>query len=702
MCKNCTSTNCNINNETHGICENRGSVVINGIKTKIGNHRNLLELIRSINIHIPTFCYHSDLSIYGACRLCIVEIEGKGIQASCSTVPEDGMVVRTNTNEIREIRRTIVELLLANHDQSCPTCERSDSCGLRKLSAQLGIEEVSFNRTRPMLPLDKSSASLVRDPNKCILCGDCVRACREIQGIGVLDFAHRGEGVQVTPAFNKALEKVECVNCGQCAAVCPTGALALKRESQKVWEDIGNRDKTVVAQVAPAVRVAIGEIFGQAPGTPVMGKLARAMRLLGFDRVFDTSFAADITVLEESTEFLARKTENTGPLPIFTSCCPAWVKYAEQFYPEFLPNLSSCKSPQQMFGSLARETLPKKLGLDNKDLVIVSVMPCTAKKFEAKRPEFEKDGIREVDHVITTTELASMIREAGIDFNSLEPASLDMPMGFKSGAGVIFGSSGGVSEAVLRYAWEKITDNSAAADDSTLPPALERGPEFKEIRGLKGIKTLEIDSKVGKLRLAVVQGLKNAHDLMEEIKKGNEHYDLVEVMACPGGCIGGAGQPVDFEGAAKVSRQKGLYNSDRAMQLHRSQDNPYVEKCYAETLGEPNKGKAHELLHTSYASRKRIFEGELKLMKSTTAKLTVKVCLGTGCFLRQSRQLLEDITENIRVLGKKEQINVTGTFCLENCAMGPNVLVGDVLVEKADTKKVMQEIARQIEMLKLA
>ncbi|HHX39237.1 MAG TPA: 4Fe-4S binding protein, partial [Armatimonadetes bacterium] len=445
-------------------------LTIDGKEVRIEGERNLLEVIRKAGIDIPTFCYHSHLSVYGACRLCLVEVEGRGIVGSCSTPPEPGMKVKTTTQEIREIRKIAVELLLANHEKTCPTCSKSATCQLQEIARRLGVDEVRFKSTHEPVPVDRSSPSLVRDPNKCILCGDCVRVCHEIQGIGAIDFAHRGSSTAVLPAFGKDLKHVECVYCGQCASVCPTGALTVKSEIDAVWEALSDPKKKVVAQIAPAVRVAIGEHFGLAPGTVSMGQTVAALKAMGFDQVYDTSFAADLTVIEEANEFLARK-EKGERLPIFTSCCPAWVKFAEQYYPSLLPHLSSCRSPQQMFGSIAREVLPEKLGVDNKDLVIVSIMPCTAKKFEAKQEKFIQDGIADVDHVLTTQELGRMIEAQGLRFSRLEPESLDMPFGFKTGAGVIFGTSGGVTEAVLRYAVEKVSGTRL------------EGVDFRAVRG---------------------------------------------------------------------------------------------------------------------------------------------------------------------------------------------------------------------------
>ncbi|HSV26990.1 MAG TPA: [Fe-Fe] hydrogenase large subunit C-terminal domain-containing protein, partial [Sedimentisphaerales bacterium] len=411
----------------------KNTITLNGRPAAIDNEKNLLEVIRKANIDLPTFCYHSDLSVYGACRLCIVEIDGVGLQTSCSIKATPGMTVRTHTERLRKMRRIYLELLLASHHQKCTTCVKNSMCKLQDLAAKMGIEQVRFKTTESSKPIDDTNPSLVRDPNKCILCGDCVRACEEMQGVGAIDFAKRGAATTVTPAFGKSLKQVDCVYCGLCVSVCPTGAITPKSEIEQVWAAISNPKKTVVAQIAPAVRVAIGEMFGLEAGQVTTGKIAAALKMLGFDKVFDTSYAADLTVIEETTEFLARK-QKGEKLPQFTSCCPAWVKFAEQYLPDFLSNLSSCRSPQQMFGSLAKRILPEQLKIDAADLFVVSIMPCTAKKFEATRPEFRGDKGPDVDAVLTTQELGRMIHQAGIRFNDLTPDSLDMPMSYKTGA----------------------------------------------------------------------------------------------------------------------------------------------------------------------------------------------------------------------------------------------------------------------------
>ncbi|MCB5296265.1 MAG: [FeFe] hydrogenase, group A, partial [Candidatus Cloacimonetes bacterium] len=519
------------------------------------DEKNILDLTRKAHIDIPTFCYHSDLSLYGACRLCMVEVEGRGLVTSCSTAPFEGMRIKTHTAQILKLRKTIVEMLLANHDQECPKCSRANDCKLRDISNRLSIDKVRFRKTRDPKPMDLGSECLVRDPNKCVLCGDCVRFCDEIQGIGAIDFAARGQNVNVAAAYGKSLAQVDCINCGQCAAVCPTGAIVVRSHIPQAWEAIHDSSKTVVAQVAPAVRVALGEMFGLPSNDLTTGKMVAAMRMIGFDQVYDTAFAADLTVVEEANEFVARKSKGEK-LPIFTSCCPAWVKYAEQSYPQLLGNLSSCRSPQQMFGAIAKKRLPEQLKVDKKDLVVVSIMPCTAKKYECKRPEFTHDGIADVDLALTTQELGRMIKEAGIDFDSLEPESMDLPMGFATGAGMIFGNSGGVSEAVLRY----------AADKFNIP--VPESIVLQEVRGESGVREATLAD--GNLKMAVVHGIKNAQQLCDKILAGEAEYDIVEVMACPGGCTGGAGQPIVMNREKRKARTTSLYHADKTMPMHRA------------------------------------------------------------------------------------------------------------------------------------
>ena len=661
------------------------SLTIDGRLVAIEGERNLLELVRKANIDLPTFCYHSELSVYGACRLCLVQVEGRGIQGAWSTPPDAGMKIQTSTLEIREIRKIAVELLLANHDQSCPTCTRSTNCQLQSLAQRLGVKKVRFKSVHKQVALDESSPSLVRDPNKCVLCGDCVRMCAEIQGIGAIDFAYRGHEVSVQPAFGKDLGAVECVNCGQCASVCPTGALTPKSEVDEVWALLADPTKKVVVQIAPAVRVGLGECFGRKAGEITTGQIVAALKFLGFDQIYDTSFAADLTVIEEGTEFLERKKEGKN-LPLFTSCCPGWVKYAEQYFPELLPNLSTCKSPQAMFGSLLKAMVPEQLKIERKDLRVVAIMPCTAKKFEAQRPEMATDGQPDVDHVLTTQELAQMIQSAGLMFDTLQPESFDMPFGLYTGAGVIFGNSGGVMEAVLRYAAEKITGTKLEHVD------------FQQVRGDSGLREATVTVDGIELKLAVVHGLRNARVVAEQVRAGKSHYDVIEVMACPGGCIGGAGQPVTTATNARALRTKGLYQADKLLQLHKSQDNVFITECYANFLGEIGGEKAHHLLHTTFQSRRRISDESLPLVHSNAAdKVRVSVCLGTNCYLKGSQEVLNGVLRHAAEAGLENRLDVRAGFCFEKCETGPTVMVNGECMHHCTADKAIEEINNRIE-----
>ena len=662
----------------------KNTLTLDGREVAFRNERNLLEVIRKAGIDLPTFCYHSDLSVYGACRLCLVDIQGRGIQGACSTPPEPGMTVRTRTEEIREIRKISVELLLANHDQQCPTCPKSSACQLQELARKLGIENVRFKQVHQPEPVDRSSHSLVRDPGKCVLCGDCVRFCSEIQDIGAIDFAHRGHTAAVLPAFGQNLGEVECVNCGQCAALCPTGALSPKSETDAVWKALHNPALTVVAQIAPAVRVALGEAFGLPSGPDTSGRIVAALKQIGFQRVFDTAFSADLTIVEEAGEFLQRKSRGEN-LPQFTSCCPAWVKFAEQYYPDLLPRVSSCKSPQQMLGAMCKEFLPEEMGLAREKLVVVSIMPCTAKKFEARRPEFAPGGIPDIDHVLTTQELARMIQEAGLRFNRLQPAPFDSPMGATTGSGVIFGNSGGVSEAVLRYA-AGILGGGAPAEI-----------EYEAVRGEDGLRMATLQVAGVTLKLAVVHGLRNARVLAEKVRRGECDLDLIEVMACPGGCVGGAGQPVSRDPETRRDRAKGLYTADRAQAKRCSQDNPDVTDCYARHLGSIGGPKAHHLLHTHYQSRRRCADEPLLLGDGPPeGKLQVRVCVGTSCFLKGAQPLLHDLLAHVETEALAGRVEVGASFCFEQCANGPTVTVDGQAIHQCTSAQAKAAIAAKL------
>lgn len=556
-------------------------MLIDNIPVEINGEKNLLEVIRKAGIDLPTFCYYSELSVYGACRLCVVENKWGGIEASCSTIPRAGMEIYTNTPRLRKYRRMILELILANHCRDCTTCEKSGVCKLQELAMRYGVKAVRFENTKKAVPLDTSSHAIVRDESKCILCGDCVRMCEEVQNVGVIDFAYRGSEMRISTDFHKCMADSECVSCGQCAAVCPTGAIVVKNDTAKIWKELSDPEAKVVVQVAPAVRVGIDEALGQKNGKDVMGKIVAALRRMGFNEVFDTSTGADLTVLEESNEFLKRLEENKEG-PLFTSCCPAWIKYAENNYPELLSNISTCRSPMQMFGSVLKEHYSHS----KKRTVVVAVMPCTAKKAEAARDEFKENGVPYVDYVISTQELIQMIKEAGIVFDEIEHEAVDMPFGVSSGAGVIFGVTGGVTEAVIRR----------LADDKSITTL--RSLAFKGVRGMEGVKEAAVPFGERTLQIAVVSGLKNADDLIQKIKSGEKQYDFVEVMACPGGCIGGAGQPFAHK-EEKAKRGQGLYDTDRMSVLKRSEENPVIMSLYSGLL----KGKVHKLLHVAYGGK---------------------------------------------------------------------------------------------------
>ena len=555
-------------------------ITIDGKSVPIEGEKNILSLIRKAGIDLPTFCYHSELSVYGACRMCMVEDERGRILASCSEQPRPGMVIRTNTRKIQKYRKLIVELLLASHCRDCTTCTKNGSCELQKIAFKVGIHAVRFLNNRKQVPIDISSPSIVRDPNKCILCGDCVRTCAEIQGVGALDFAHRGSNMQVQPAFDKPLNETECVGCGQCRVACPTGAISIRTNVTDVWDAIMDPNVRVVAQIAPAVRVAIGDQFGFPKGTNTMGKIVAAMRLMGFDKIYDTNFGADLTIIEESKE-LAERLQKNENLPLFTSCCPGWVKYCETKYPEFAGNISTCRSPQGMFSAVIKDYFAKADEEEGKKTFVVSVMPCTAKKGEILRPDNFTDGRQDTDRVITSVELIRMIRQAGIKFDEIDSEALDMPFGMASGAAAIFGVTGGVTEAVLRH---------LSADKGY--KALSQ-IEYSGVRGNDDIKETSIMLGEREVKIAVVHGLANAGKLLESIKAGEAQYDFVEVMACKRGCIVGGGQPLPVGPRTKKARAKGIYSVDRESQIRFATDNPVIGHVFEEVIN----GKEHKLLH---------------------------------------------------------------------------------------------------------
>ena len=565
-----------------------GYMTIDGRKVEFTDEPNVLSVIRNADIDIPTLCDHSELSVYGACRLCTVEDERGKTFASCSEPPRDGMVIYTNTPRLMKYRKMILELLLAAHCRDCTTCIKSGECQLQALAHRMGVTTVRFENTKEQYPLDFSSPSIVRDPNKCILCGDCVRMCDNVQSVNAIDFAYRGTKALVTPAFNKKIAETDCVNCGQCRVVCPTGAISINTNIEVIWDFLADKNTKVIAQIAPAVRVAVGDQFGLPRGENVMGKLVNVLHRLGFDEVYDTSYGADLTVIEESEELLERLASGEN-LPLFTSCCPAWVKFCENRYPDLAKNLSTCRSPQQMFGAVIREYYkdPEKNG--GKRIVSVSIMPCTAKKEEILRPESSTNGKQDIDYVLTTTELITMIRKSGIRFENLEIEASDMPFGIGSGAGVIFGVTGGVTEAVLRRLREG--HNRVEMDKI----------KFSGVRGEEGLKEVEFDYNGRTIHAAVVSGLGNADALMKKIQKGEVHYDFVEVMACRRGCIMGGGQPVPAGPRSRIARSKGLYDTDINTQIKKSNENPLILSLYDELL----KGKTHELLHRNFEAAKK-------------------------------------------------------------------------------------------------
>ena len=557
-----------------------GTITINGKKVEFTDEKNVLTIIRKAGIDMPTLCYHSELSTFGACRLCTVENDRGQCFASCSEEPRDGMVIYTHTERLRRHRKLIVELLLAAHCRDCTTCMKSGKCVLQDLAHKMGVREVRFQDYKEVKPVDYSSPSIVRDPNKCILCGNCVRVCSEIQGVGVLGFAHRGTDAEVTPAFNKKLSQTACVSCGQCRVYCPTGALTIRTHLDEVYAALGDPNTRVIAQIAPAVRVAVGDAFGLPNGENAMGKTVAALHAMGFDEVFDTSYSADLTVMEESAEFLDR-VQNGGKLPLLTSCCPAWVKFVDNEFPEMKENVSTCRSPQGMFSAVIKEYYRDPAHSEGKKTFVVSIMPCTAKKMEAVRPNSFTHGEQDTDIVLTTTELTRMIKNFGIAFDKIEPEACDMPFGLSSGGGVIFGVTGGVTEAVLR---RLATDHNPA----TLNAIAACG-----IRGEEGIKEATIPYNGMDVNICVVSGLANARKVMEQVRSGEKQYHLIEVMACRRGCIMGGGQPIPAGPRHKAARAQGLYKADKDRILRKSDENPLMDVFYNGYF----KGKAHELLH---------------------------------------------------------------------------------------------------------
>lgn len=557
-----------------------GIMTIDGRKVEFTDEKNVLTIIRKAGIDIPTLCYHSELSTFGACRLCTVEDDRGRMFASCSEEPRDGMVIFTNTGKLRKYRKLIIELLLAAHCRDCTTCEKSGDCNLQTLAHRYGIMEVRFENYKERRPLDFSSPSIVRDPNKCILCGNCVRVCNELQSVGALGFAFRGSDSMVMPAFDRQISTTDCVNCGQCRVFCPTGAISIRHNKSEVWDALADKDVRVVAQIAPAVRVAVGDAFGLPKGENSMGKIISVLHRMGFDEVYDTSFSADVTIMEETAEFLDR-VKNGGKLPLLTSCCPAWVKFVGDQFPEFADNVSTCRSPQGMLSALAKEYFRDPAHSEGKKTVVVSIMPCTAKKMEAKRPNSFTEGEQDTDYVITTSELIDMIRTTGIDFAGLESESPDVPFGMGSGGGVIFGVTGGVTEAVIRRL-------QSGHSNATINSVSECG-----VRGEGLIREFTVPYNGMDIKICVASGLANARKVMEQVKNGEKEYHLIEIMACRRGCIMGGGQPRLAGDRTKAARLAGIYKADKNSIIRKSDENPMMNELYEGFL----KGKEHKLLH---------------------------------------------------------------------------------------------------------
>lgn len=574
------------------------NIKINGMELSVPAEYTVLEAARENGIEIPTLCYLKDVSKTGSCRMCIVEVKGaRALQAACVYPVSEGLEVFTNTPKVRQQRKVTLELLLSNHDRQCLSCARNRSCELQALADELGVTEISYEGEMNTYDIDDVSPSLIRDNNKCILCRRCVNMCKDVQTVAVIDTMERGFKTKIASAFEMPLADTSCVNCGQCIISCPTGALKEKDNTKEVWDAIADPDKVVVVQTAPAVRAGLGEEFGYPMGTPVTGKMAAALRRMGFDKVFDTDTGADLTIMEEANELIER-VQNGGKLPMITSCSPGWIKFCEHNFPDFIDNLSSCKSPHEMFGAVIKSYYAKKNDIDPKSIYVVSVMPCVAKKFEAGRPEMECDGLRDVDAVISTRELAKMIKEAGIMFAKLPDEEFDVPFERASGAGVIFGATGGVMEAALRTAADVLNGKSVEEI------------EYTAVRGVEGIKEATVNMGGMDVKVAVANGLGNARKLLNSIREGKADYHFIEIMACPGGCVNGGGQPIvpsreKMDIDVRAERAKALYAEDNNSVIRKSHENPDMDTLYNDFFGKPGSHLAHELLHTTYTNRGR-------------------------------------------------------------------------------------------------
>ncbi|MBF0207375.1 MAG: iron hydrogenase small subunit [Oligoflexia bacterium] len=591
------------------------NITINDKKFEVENGITILEAAKRANIHIPTLCHFEGKKPIGACRICLVEVKGaKDPVAACSTPVGENMQISTRGRELRLARKGVIELLLSEHNGECPTCSRNSDCELKALAEEHGVKDLPYSGEKKGGKIDDTTWGLYRDSSKCIHCRRCIEVCNGVQGVSSISAQFRGFKTQIGPAFAADLDEVTCVQCGQCAAVCPVGAISEQSEIESVLSELENPKKYVVVQTAPAVRVALGEEFSYPVGTSVTGKMVSALKELGFNAVFDTNFTADLTIIEEGTELLTRlkdsivdkKDKKSPALPMFTSCSPGWIQYVEHFYPDFIKNISTCKSPQQMFGALAKTYYANKIGVNPADMVVVSIMPCTAKKAEARREEMFSSGYQDVDYVLTTRELARMIKQSSIDFQSLPDSQMDSPLGFSSGAADIFGNSGGVMEAAIRTAYELVTGKELPVKNLHLA----------EVAGLKGIKEASLTITGCKdewkffenvtLKVAVAHGLENAKELIEKIKKGDLSYHFIEVMTCPGGCIGGGGQPRFTDNHTREKRIAALYREDEGKKIRKSHDNPDIEKLYKEFLGKPLGNLSHKLLHTHYHKRERV------------------------------------------------------------------------------------------------